>query len=56
MALYTIMRPISPWLTRSFPNAATTTERLGRAMINVALAGYPNKVLETSDINTAGTS
>jgi len=29
----------------------TTTERIGRAMIEVAKHGAPKKVLETQDIN-----
>jgi hypothetical protein len=32
------------------PNLATTTERLGRAMINVAVPGYATAVLENADI------
>ena len=55
MAVYAVIRPFSPLLVRRFPNLATTTERLGRAMINVAAAGYPAPVLESADINAAGT-
>jgi uncharacterized protein YbjT (DUF2867 family) len=54
MAVYAVIRPLSPLLVRRFPNLATTTERLGRAMINVAVAGYPTAVLESADINAAG--
>jgi uncharacterized protein YbjT (DUF2867 family) len=54
MAIYAVIRPFSPLLVRRFPNLATTTERLGRAMINVAAVGYPRQVLETTDINAAG--
>jgi hypothetical protein len=31
--------------------AVTTTEQLGRAMIDVAARGYERPILETSDIN-----
>jgi hypothetical protein len=55
MAVYAVIRPFSPLLVRRFPNLATTTERLGRAMIEVAVAGYPTPVLESVDINAAGT-
>jgi hypothetical protein len=39
---------------RLFPKIATTTERLGRAMLAVAKRGYPTRVLESVDINRAG--
>jgi hypothetical protein len=39
MAVYAVIRPFSALLVRRFPNLATTTERLGRAMIEVAVAG-----------------
>jgi uncharacterized protein YbjT (DUF2867 family) len=54
MAIYAVIRPFSPFLVRRFPNLATTSERLGQAMINVAAMGYRTKVLECADINTAG--
>jgi uncharacterized protein YbjT (DUF2867 family) len=53
MAIYAVIRPLSPLLVRRFPNLATTTERLGQAMINVAAIGYPSCVLESTDINAA---
>jgi hypothetical protein len=34
-----------------FPKYVTTTEQMGRAMIQVALAGAPKRVLENRDIN-----
>jgi uncharacterized protein YbjT (DUF2867 family) len=55
MAFYAVTRPLSPLLLKRFPNLATTTERLGQAMINVAAAGYPVPVLQSADINIAGT-
>jgi hypothetical protein len=38
MAVYAVIRPFFALLVRRFPNLATTTERLGRAMIEVAVA------------------
>ena len=49
--LYAAMRPLLPLLKALFPNAVTTTERVGRAMIYVARLGAPKRVLETRDIN-----
>jgi uncharacterized protein YbjT (DUF2867 family) len=51
MAIYAAMRPLSSWLVRRFPAVATTTERIGRAMIHVAAKGYRAPVLESQDIN-----
>ncbi len=51
---YTLMSPFTPLLRRAFPNVVTTTEILGRAMINVAKNSYPKPILETGDINIAG--
>ena len=53
MALYAVIRPFSSVLVRRFPGIATTTERLGQAMINVAADGYSKPVLESADINIA---
>lgn len=50
---YTLLAPLVPWLKRRFPKFVTTTETIGRAMLNVARRGYPVRILETSDINTA---
>lgn len=47
------LRPISPLLTSRFPAIATTTERLGKAMINVAAFGYSTRVLGSRAINLA---
>lgn len=48
---YLILRPLTPWLRKRFPQYVTTTEQLGRAMIVVAKYGAPKSVLESSDIN-----
>jgi uncharacterized protein YbjT (DUF2867 family) len=56
MVIYACMRPFSAGLVRRFPNIATTSERLGQAMINVAAMGYRTRVLESADINIAGST
>jgi uncharacterized protein YbjT (DUF2867 family) len=48
--IYGALRPILPWLLETFPQYATTTEQLGRAMLEVARHGYPKQVLEAVDI------
>ena len=52
-AIYAITRPLAAALTRWAPGLATTTERLGRAMVNVAATGYRVRTLESTDINAA---
>jgi uncharacterized protein YbjT (DUF2867 family) len=53
--LYRVMYVMTGWvipvLIRVFPKYVTTTERMGRAMIEVAKHGAANKVIETRDIN-----
>ncbi len=49
--LYAILGPLSPLLRALFPNSVLTTEQIGRAMIKVARGGWPQPVLEASDIN-----
>jgi uncharacterized protein YbjT (DUF2867 family) len=49
--IYAATGPLYPVLLRLFPGAVTTTEQLGRAMIEVAARGYERPILETSDIN-----
>ena len=48
---YALLAPLMPVLMRLFPNQATTTERLGRAMLRVAKHGAPKQVLETREFN-----
>lgn len=50
---YALLAPLVPWLKRQFPKYVTTTETIGRAMLNVVRRGYPVRILETSDINAA---
>jgi hypothetical protein len=47
---YAVLGPILP-LLRAFPKYATSTEKLGRAMLIAAKRGAPKPVLESSDIN-----
>jgi uncharacterized protein YbjT (DUF2867 family) len=51
--LYAVLRPIVPIVTALFPRQATTTEKIGRAMLNVARHGAPKRILDTPDINAA---
>ena len=48
---YALAAPLMPLLVRMLPRYVTTTEQIGRAMINVAANGYPKHVLESEDIN-----
>lgn len=50
-ALYTVVAPLYPILKRLLPNYVTTTECVGRAMLNVARHGAPKRFLENQDIN-----
>jgi uncharacterized protein YbjT (DUF2867 family) len=49
---YDIARPLYPLLHRLLPSNSTTTSNLGRAMIQVAAAGYSKHVLYSADFNT----
>jgi uncharacterized protein YbjT (DUF2867 family) len=49
--LYAVTAPLFPVLKRLFPRIVTSSETLGRAMIKVARAGAPKRVLEARDIN-----
>lgn len=48
--LYSVSRPLWPLLQAIAPGAIVTTEELGRAMIHVARAGAPKRVLENRDL------
>jgi uncharacterized protein YbjT (DUF2867 family) len=52
-AMYNVLGPLYPVWNKLFPNYVTTTEKLGLAMIHVAMDGYPRTVLENRDINSA---
>jgi uncharacterized protein YbjT (DUF2867 family) len=51
--LYAILRPLVPLVMVAFPRQVTTTEKIGRAMLNVARHGAPKRILDTPDINAA---
>jgi len=49
-ALYAVVGPIYPVLKRLFPGQVTTTEELGRAMVQLVKRGSAERVLENRDI------
>ena len=53
-AFYAVLAPIYPLLRRLIPKYVTTTEEVGKAMLEVTKHGYPRKILESPDITTAG--
>ncbi|HXH41424.1 MAG TPA: epimerase, partial [Thermoanaerobaculia bacterium] len=48
---YVMARPLFPLLKRLFPRYMSTTEQIGKAMINAVRNGAPKAILETEDIN-----
>lgn len=48
---YVILGPFNSLFMKFFPNFATSTEVLGRAMIKAARYGAPKRILESRDIN-----
>ena len=50
-AMYTVMTPVLSGLRAIAPNAVTTTDALGRAMLALAERGGDQRVLEMADIN-----
>jgi len=50
-AAYALMRPLYPLWKMLFPNYVTTTECVGRAMLNVTKRGFHKPILENGDIN-----
>jgi hypothetical protein len=54
--IYRLTTPLYPLLRRVFPRAVTTTEAVGRAMIEVAVHGAPNQVLDNAAINAIAES
>jgi uncharacterized protein YbjT (DUF2867 family) len=53
---YAVLGPLYPVWKTLFPKYVTTTELVGRAMINVARRGAPQRVLENHDINREASS
>jgi hypothetical protein len=52
--LYAVLSPLYPLLSRVAPRHVTTSENIGRAMLAVAINGYPQHVLRTTEINALG--
>jgi hypothetical protein len=53
-AAIVIFRPLFPLLVRGVPKHATTSERLGRAMLRVVQGRTDQFILESEDINRVG--
>lgn len=52
-ALYAVAGPLLPLVKRVAPGQVTTTDRVGRAMLNVARQGVRQKIYENVDIDAA---
>lgn len=52
--LITLVTPLFPLLVRTLPSRATTSERLGRAMLRVVQGRADRFILESADINRLG--
>lgn len=52
--LYAIVGPLFPILNALFPKHVTTTEQVGRAMLEVAKRGHPTRVVENAAIRVCG--
>jgi len=50
-AFYTVLGPLLPWLLRMAPKYGTSTEQVGRAMLQLAKHGASKAVFENADIN-----
>ena len=50
-AFYTAMTPFSPLIRLLLPGLATTTSALGRALIQLGVAGFSTAIVTTRDIN-----
>ena len=48
---YVLLAPVMPIFKRLFPGHFTTSEQMGRAMIELARGGSAKRILETVDIN-----
>lgn len=53
-ALIVLVQPVSGLLVRLLPSMATTSERLGRAMLRVVEGRVDTFILESADINRIG--
>ncbi|MCP3103903.1 NAD(P)H-binding protein [Myxococcus sp. K15C18031901] len=55
-AIYAVFSPLYPLLKRVAPAYVTNTEAVGRAMLEVARHGAPNRVVENAELTVLGTS
>ena len=53
-AFYAVTTPLFPIFRALAPKVVTTTEQIGRAMLQVAKHGAPKRVLESADIAALG--
>jgi uncharacterized protein YbjT (DUF2867 family) len=53
---YVVANPLFPILKTLFPKHITTTDQIGRAMLNVSRHGYPKPILEPADIIQAAST
>ena len=53
-AFIMLVKPVSGLLVRLLPSMATTSERLGRAMLRVVQGRADRFILESADINRIG--
>lgn len=53
-AFIVVFRPVFPLLVKALPSVATTSERLGRAMLRVVQGRADRFILESADINRLG--
>jgi hypothetical protein len=53
---YVLLGPLVKIARGFFPKHITTTEAVGRALIEVSLHGHPKQILETEDINRVAAS
>ncbi|MFT3841869.1 MAG: NAD(P)H-binding protein [Myxococcaceae bacterium] len=53
---YAIGTPLWPLVESAFPKAVTNTDKVGKAMIKVAIKGFPSKYLENREINTVASA
>jgi uncharacterized protein YbjT (DUF2867 family) len=49
-AIYTALGPLFPALEKVAPKYVTSTDRLARAMLQVARVGFPRHILENADL------
>ncbi|WP_433366408.1 epimerase [Actinoplanes sp. CA-142083] len=49
-AIYTVTAPVIPALEKVAPKYVTTSDKLSRAMLQVARVGFPRRILENIDL------